>query len=95
MKIGQIPIAHPLTLASLEEHSNYPFRLLMKQFGASLVVSERVDARRRGAADTPGDAAALHRTGRISPQRPVERRRRRRLRPQPKRGDSRGSTWSI
>ena len=44
MKIGTIPIAHPLTLAPLEEHSNYPFRLLMKQFGASLVVSERVDA---------------------------------------------------
>jgi tRNA-dihydrouridine synthase B len=44
MKIGQIPVAHPFTLASLEEHSNYPFRLLMKQFGASLVVSERVDA---------------------------------------------------
>jgi nifR3 family TIM-barrel protein len=44
MKIGPLHIAHPLTLASLEEHSNYPFRGLMKQFGASLVVSERVDA---------------------------------------------------
>ncbi len=44
MKIGRVAIAHPLTLAALEEHSNYPFRLLMKQFGASLVVSERVDA---------------------------------------------------
>ena len=44
MRIGPILIAHPLTLAPLEEHSNYPFRLLMKEFGASLVVSERVDA---------------------------------------------------
>ncbi len=44
MRIGRIPIAHPLTLAPLEEHSNHPFRLLMKQFGASLVVGERVDA---------------------------------------------------
>ncbi len=44
MRIGRVPIAHPFTLAALEEHSNYPFRLLMKQFGASLVVSERVDA---------------------------------------------------
>jgi nifR3 family TIM-barrel protein len=44
MKIGPLAIAHPLTLAALEEHSNYPFRLLMKEFGASLVFSERVDA---------------------------------------------------
>jgi tRNA-dihydrouridine synthase B len=27
----------------MEEHTNYPFRLLMKQFGAALVCSERVD----------------------------------------------------
>lgn len=44
MKIGPLHIAHPVTLAALEEHSNYPFRLLMKQHGASLVCSERVDA---------------------------------------------------
>ena len=46
MRIGPLKIAHPLTLASLEEHSNYAFRLLMKQFGASLVWSERADAAR-------------------------------------------------
>jgi nifR3 family TIM-barrel protein len=28
----------------MEEHTNYPFRLLMKQFGASLVCTERIDA---------------------------------------------------
>jgi tRNA-dihydrouridine synthase B len=28
----------------MEEHTNYPFRLLMKQHGASLVCTERVDA---------------------------------------------------
>jgi len=28
----------------MEEHTNYPFRLLMKQHGASLVCSERIDA---------------------------------------------------
>ncbi len=44
MKIGPIRIAHPVTLAPMEEHTNYPFRLLMKQFGASLVCTERVDA---------------------------------------------------
>jgi len=28
----------------MEEHTNHPFRLLMKEFGASLVCTERVDA---------------------------------------------------
>ena len=44
MKIGKLKIAHAIALAPMEEHTNYPFRLLMKQFGASLVCSERVDA---------------------------------------------------
>src|SRR5438105_14493995 len=44
MKIGPSRIAHPLTLAPMEEHTNHPFRLLMKQFGASLVCTERIDA---------------------------------------------------
>jgi tRNA-dihydrouridine synthase B len=44
MKIGPVHIAHPITLAPLEEHSNVCFRTLMKRFGASLVCSERVDA---------------------------------------------------
>ncbi|HEV3021930.1 MAG TPA: tRNA-dihydrouridine synthase [Pirellulales bacterium] len=44
MKIGQVRIAHSIALAPMEEHTNYPFRLLMKQFGASLVCTERVDA---------------------------------------------------
>src|SRR4029077_18696777 len=42
--IGQVRLAHPVTLAPMEEHTNHPFRLLMKQFGASLVCTERVDA---------------------------------------------------
>jgi tRNA-dihydrouridine synthase B len=44
MKIGPLSIAHPITLAPMEEHSNYYFRLLMKQCGASFVCGERVDA---------------------------------------------------
>src|SRR5437588_12511711 len=44
MRIGPVCLAHPITLAPMEEHTNFPFRLLMKQFGASLVCSERVDA---------------------------------------------------
>ncbi len=44
MKIGPVRIAHPVVLASMEEHTNYSFRALMKQFGAALVRSERVDA---------------------------------------------------
>jgi tRNA-dihydrouridine synthase B len=42
--IGPVRIAHPITLAPMEEHTSQPFRLLMKQFGASLVCSERLDA---------------------------------------------------
>jgi tRNA-dihydrouridine synthase B len=42
--IGSVRVAHPLLLAPMEEHTSYPFRLLMKQHGASLVCSERVDA---------------------------------------------------
>lgn len=44
MKIGPVRIAHPVLLAPMEEHTNHPFRLLMKRFGASLVCGERVDA---------------------------------------------------
>jgi nifR3 family TIM-barrel protein len=55
MKIGPVRVAHPITLAPMEEHTNYPFRLLMKQFGASLVCSERVD----GLAVVRGDRRAM------------------------------------
>src|SRR3954468_4005332 len=44
MLIGPVRVAHPVTLAPMEEHTNYPFRLLMKEHGASLVCTERVDA---------------------------------------------------
>jgi tRNA-dihydrouridine synthase B len=44
MKIGAVRISHPFTQAPLEEHSNACFRMLMKQRGASLTCSERVDA---------------------------------------------------
>ncbi len=44
MQFGRLRLAHPITLAPMEEHTSLPFRLLMKQFGASLVCGERVDA---------------------------------------------------
>src|SRR5579864_8478029 len=44
MKIGRVAVAHSIALAPMEEHTNYPFRLLMKQFGAALVCTERIDA---------------------------------------------------
>lgn len=44
MKIGPVSVAHPVVLAAMEEHTHYGFRKLMKQFGASLVRSERADA---------------------------------------------------
>ncbi len=43
-RIGRVVVAHPIALAPMEEHTNYPFRLLMKQHGASLVCTERIDA---------------------------------------------------
>jgi len=42
--LARFHLAHPVTLAPMEEHTNYPFRLLMKQHGASLVCTERIDA---------------------------------------------------
>jgi tRNA-dihydrouridine synthase B len=44
MRIGPVNVAHPVALAPMEEHTSLPFRMLCKQFGASLVCSERLDA---------------------------------------------------
>lgn len=44
MRIGRVNLAHPVTLAPMEEHTSPPFRKLCKQAGASLVCSERIDA---------------------------------------------------
>jgi tRNA-dihydrouridine synthase B len=44
MKIGRVSVAHPVWLAPMEEHTSFPFRALMKEFGASLVCTERIDA---------------------------------------------------
>ncbi len=41
---SRFSLTHPFTLAPMEEHTNLPFRLLMKQHGASLVCTERIDA---------------------------------------------------
>ena len=44
MRIGPVQLACPVVLASMEEHTHYYFRLLMKRHGAALVCGERVDA---------------------------------------------------
>lgn len=44
MKIGGVSIQHRAVLAPMEEHTNYPFRKFMKEYGAALVCSERIDA---------------------------------------------------
>ncbi|MBM4091936.1 MAG: hypothetical protein FJ276_21275, partial [Planctomycetes bacterium] len=44
MNIGKVRLTVPVTLAPMEEHTNHPFRLLMKRFGAGLVCTERIDA---------------------------------------------------
>ena len=78
MRIGSVSVAHPITLAPMEEHTNPPFRLLMKQHGASLVCGERIDAcdvakRDRRAmrllSTTPGERPAV---GQISGKDPHE-----------------------
>ncbi len=45
MRIGNVSVAHAITLAPMEEHTNHPFRVVCKQLGASLVCGERVDAK--------------------------------------------------
>lgn len=52
MKIATVRLSHPVALAPMEEHTNYPFRLLAKRHGASLVCTERIDA---------ADVASRHR----------------------------------
>ena len=78
MRIGHVSVAHPITLAPMEEHTNPPFRLLMKQHGASLVCGERIDAcdvakRDRRAmrllSTSPGERPAV---GQISGKDPLE-----------------------
>jgi tRNA-dihydrouridine synthase B len=44
MQLGRIRIAHPFALAPMEEHTNPPFRILARQFGAGLLCTERIDA---------------------------------------------------
>ncbi len=44
MHIGHVRISTPFVLAPMEEHTNPPFRLLMRQFGASLLCTERIDS---------------------------------------------------
>ena len=44
MQLGRLHISHPFALAPMEEHTNPPFRLLARQFGAGLLCTERIDA---------------------------------------------------
>src|SRR5207247_6364546 len=40
LQIGPVTLKGRLVLASMEEHTDLPFRLLAKEFGASLVITE-------------------------------------------------------
>ncbi|MFH1024276.1 MAG: tRNA-dihydrouridine synthase, partial [Planctomycetota bacterium] len=42
-RIGSVAVRGPLALASMEEHTSLPFRLLAREFGADLVVTEMVE----------------------------------------------------
>ncbi|MFH1023337.1 MAG: tRNA-dihydrouridine synthase family protein, partial [Planctomycetota bacterium] len=50
--IGSVAVRGPLALASMEEHTSLPFRLLAREFGADLVVTEMVEPDRLVAGDT-------------------------------------------
>ncbi len=67
MRIGSVTIAHPVTLAPMEEHTSLPFRKVCKQLGASLVCSERIDA----ADVAKGDKRALKLLTTVSGERPA------------------------
>lgn len=41
-QIGRVPVRGRLVLAAMEEHTSLPFRLICKEFGASLVFTEMV-----------------------------------------------------
>ena len=43
MQLGPLRISHPFALAPMEEHTNPPFRQLMRQLGAGLLCTERID----------------------------------------------------
>lgn len=40
LEIGGVPLKGRLVLASMEEHTTLPFRLIAKEFGANLVITE-------------------------------------------------------
>lgn len=67
MRIGSVTIAHPVTLAPMEEHTSLPFRKVCKQLGASLVCSERIDA----VDVAKGDKRALKLLSTVSGERPA------------------------
>lgn len=51
VSIGPVRLKNPLVLASMEEHTDRPFRLLMKEFGAALVITEMVEPARLARGD--------------------------------------------
>ena len=78
MQIGRVRVSSPFTLAPMEEHTNPPFRHLMRQFGASLLCTERIDSADVAKRDrramklletTPGDSPCA---GQISGADPTE-----------------------
>jgi len=78
MKIAAVRLSHRIALAPMEEHTNYPFRLLAKRHGASLVCSERIDAvdvarrNRRAVRMLYTNSQEAPRAGQISGREPAE-----------------------
>jgi nifR3 family TIM-barrel protein len=65
--MARFALSNPVILAPMEEHTNLPFRLLMKQHGSALVCTERIDA----ADIARRDRRALRMLSTVPQERPV------------------------
>ncbi|HZN57839.1 MAG TPA: tRNA-dihydrouridine synthase [Planctomycetota bacterium] len=67
LQIGRVPLKGRLVLASMEEHTTLPFRLIAKEMGANLVITEMGQADRIA----KGDRMALRMLASSPQERPV------------------------
>lgn len=67
ISIGPVRLRNPLVLAAMEEHSDRPFRMMMKEFGAALVITEMVQADRL----VKGDKLASRQLAYTPAERPI------------------------
>jgi tRNA-dihydrouridine synthase B len=67
ISIGPVRLKNPFVCAAMEEHSDRPFRLMMTEFGAALVITEMVQADRL----VKGDRLAARQLAYSPAERPI------------------------